>query len=542
MIRLVIGNVYSKIVGHLPDEVNDEIYNALAYTINNKVFILKNIKIAKDKDEAIMRGKNPGHQKYFHKQKEEWDGVVRLYYRDKGQSFYTGLLSNVRDILNKHNIKFDKLDKRVVPDQNMPNLKFTPPKGYEERQYQQFSIDRGYKFTRGVYSVATGGGKTMLVTELISKIKTYPFIFYVLTIDLMIQAHSVLSECLNEPIGMIGGGKFDIQKITVCTIQTSVLALNAKNKKFNVSDYKFDDEDKWDEPIIDDISKKERLVKLIKEAKGIFLDECHHVASRTAKEVMAASHDAYWRFGGSATPHRDSGDGIMIQAMFGSKIVEISASYLIKHDFLVKPNIFSVVVDGTSKYHSYHKVYSDIISKNAEFHRNVAMHANHLLSRDLSVLILVRDYAHGDFLKKLIPGSVFVTSRMKPKKREESIQRLRDGNLKCMIATSLADEGLDVPTLDSAILAGGGKSSTRLSQRIGRTLRKDKNREKDKSIVIIYNHHKAKFLKSHSERIMKLLKEESEFNIINCNGNEYLASDVDGILGFGTGSKNLFDW
>ena len=90
------------------------------------------------------------------------------------------------------------------------------------------------------------GGKTMTVTRMIGEIKSYPFMFYVLTKDLMIQAHSVLSSCLNEKIGMIGDGKCDIAKINVCTIQTAVRALHPDDK-LKISDYQFDEEDVWDE-------------------------------------------------------------------------------------------------------------------------------------------------------------------------------------------------------------------------------------------------------------------------------------------------------
>ena len=59
-----------------------------------------------------------------------------------------------------------------------------------------------------------------------------------------------------------------------------------------------------------------------------------------------------------------------------------------------------------------------------------------------------------------------------------------------MIATTLADEGLDIPTLDVALLAGGGASASRVNQRIGRTLRPDKGSDnpRTKAITIYYDH------------------------------------------------------
>ena len=126
------------------------------------------------------------------------------------------------------------------------------------------------------------------------------------------------------------------------------------------------------------------------------------------------------------------------------------------------------------------------------------------------------------------------------KNRTKSIDDLRDGSSTVMIATTLADEGLDVPTLDSAILAGGGASANRVNQRIGRTLRKDKNGRKKMSIVVIYEHN-AKFLSKHAKKIRKILKMEPEFEVVNSKGLNYICEEIDELLGINEGPTSLFD-
>jgi superfamily II DNA or RNA helicase len=511
--KIVIDNVYSRIVGFLPAEVHEELDKTLSYRL-----------------------KNAWHHPKV--KKKLWDGVFHLYYKNKGQSFYTGFLSFVREVLKKHDIHYVTEDRRVRPGQNLPDLEFNPPEewGYDERDYQTFTIDRAYKFTRGILNVATGGGKTVIVTKLISEIKTAPFVFYVLTKDLMEQAHETLSACLNEEIGMIGDGKCDIKNINVCTIQTAVRALKGK-AKFKLDDYRFDEDDKWDEKAIASHDKQESIKRMIIGAKGVYFDECHHVASKTCQDIMNASKDAYWRYGGTATPYREDGDEIMIQSVFGAKIVEISASYLIRKGVLVPPHILMVPVDSAADFHSYQGIYKNCISDNDELNEAVAKIANHFDEIGLSCLTLVRMVKHGKVLEKGIDGSEFVHG--KAKNRKESIDKLRSGDLKNMIATTLADEGLDVPTLDSAILAGGGKSIVRIYQRVGRTLRKPKDREKLKSVVIIFEHN-ARFLKDHAKRVRSVLKKEPEFIIQDSMGLEYVCEEIDEILGIGDGPKNLF--
>ena len=515
MIKIVVGNVHSKIVGILSTENHVALDHVLQYKIQNAKY-MPNVKAKK------------------------WDGVIHLYNQHNGQSFYTGLLSLVREVLKEEKVEFEIVDRRERPPQNFPELTFTPPPNFENRAYQEFTIDRALKFTRGILSMATGSGKTLVTARLISQIKTYPFIFYVLTKDLMEQAHGVLSSCLNTPIGRIGDGEVDIKKITVCTIQTAVMALN-EGSSFKISDYVFDEEDVWDEKGIEKAEDRERVKKLIRMANGVYFDEVHHVSSRTAKEVMVASINAYWKFGGSATPVREDGTSILIQALFGAKIVDINASYLIKQGDLVKPYIFMEPIDSKVNLHSYQKIYESCIVKNEKFNKHVADTVNHLVGRGLSVLVLVQQYKQGEYLKDLIPNSEFITGKLSSAKRLQYINDLRDGKI-TLIATSLADEGLDAKGLDAVVMAGGGKSVTKINQRIGRALRKDKSavNKKDRAVVIIYEHN-AKYLDKHAKRIRSILKKEPEFVVMDSKGPNYINAEVDTILGVKNTQPNLLD-
>jgi len=926
MVKVLIGNVTSRIIGYLPEDVHQALDKRLSYTPAD----VKHIK-------SVKEGK--------------WDGRFRLYRKSYGQFFDTGLMSMVTKTLDEHGVEYHKADDRKRPEANLPHLKFSPFGDYEERDYQQFTIDRAYKRTRGILKVATGGGKTMMVSELIGKIQTAPFMFYVLTKDLMEQAHENLSSTLNEPIGRIGGGQWDIQKINVCTIQTAVRAVNMENKKFKISDYQFDEEDIWDKemesedkmqrlkqllratrglyfdecvvgdsivqtekgtvridgilenkcryvlthdgnnvtykriknfwdkgekpileitlkngenikctkdhailtnsgwkqakdiklidkvlfvnadveqnlnktqtgalknsfwdiklkndqlksgnlflkntlepllfvnadvgkklnlppiqskclleveepkgiqnilmdminspitmnttspllqkndkqflepawgirlchspikdqkttefvPLMENVSKngcninqnscidlelkiegqstvdtessqysryqnvyhvlpssqtssinmalnallkqfwtvlellelhggyamtdqaimdayqytlkdgENELIKsynngllkmgliaqykkLLNEAKnyitldlerrevknfpnmsrstflnacninwkaiksikfvkqkrkvydievedahcffanGIMVHNCHHSSAKTCKDVLTASPNAFWRFGGSATPYREDGAEIMLQALFGKKIVDINASYLIDEGFLIEPHIFFEPVHHDCNLHSYRSIYSECVSKNEDFNLHVADTANFLIENNLSTLVLVQHIHHGKYLHSKIPGSVLVTGKLSNKKRLQAIQDLRDKKCLCMIATCLADEGLDIPTLDAALLAGGGASATRVHQRIGRTLRKDRKADnpRDRSIVVYYRHY-AKYLEDHALKARRIMKEEPRFNILKSKGQDHILGEISDVMGLGYHQKSIFD-
>jgi len=512
MVKIVLNNLTSKIVGYLSDEIHSQLDKTLSYKVLNARFSPK-----------------------F--KKKQWDGIIRLYRRNYGQSFYSGLLSYVSEILDENKIPFQKVDERIKPIQNLPHLVFSPPENYEEREYQQFTIKKAIEKTRGILKMATGSGKTVVASEIISKIKTSPFMFYVLTEDLLRQAYEVLSSTLNEPIGMIGGGEFDIKNINVCTIQTAIRALHG-GEKIKISDYRFDDEDTWSDKDLLSIEKKKALHKLISELNGLMIDETHHVANRTAKEVMLASPNAFWRYGLSATPWREDGAEIIIQAMFGKKIVDVSASYLIKNNYLVKPYILFDPIDDDCSLHSYPSIYKQCVSENDAFNTRVANIANYLISKGLSVLILVHQYKQGDYIKNLLPSDIeFLTGKMNRNARKKSLRDIKEGKTKCIIGTTLFDEGVDCPCLDAVLMAGGGASSTRVYQRIGRTLRT--KGIKDKALVIYFEHN-AKHLEKHAKKARKIMKEEPEFEIIKSSGGDFIFDEIDNIYGYSSNRNDLF--
>ncbi len=60
---------------------------------------------------------------------------------------------------------------------------------------------------------------------------------------------------------------------------------------------------------------------------------------------------------------------------------------------------------------------------------------------------------------------------MSGKRRAGVLGGLRDGAVRVLFATKLADEGLDVPALSRVFLATGGRAAGRVGQQIGRVMR-----------------------------------------------------------------------
>jgi superfamily II DNA or RNA helicase len=88
-----------------------------------------------------------------------------------------------------------------------------------------------------------------------------------------------------------------------------------------------------------------------------------------------------------------------------------------------------------------------------------------------STLVIVGSIEHGQALSASVPGSEVCYSKLGAKRRRELIAAFGCGALKTLFATSLADEGLDVPRANVLILAAAGRSAAKAEQRTGRVLR-----------------------------------------------------------------------
>ncbi len=155
-----------------------------------------------------------------------------------------------------------------------------------------------------------------------------------------------------------------------------------------------------------------------------------------------------------------------------------------------KPPVSTVMIEGVSENLSRSKLIIKTV-------------ASILQSPKLKgvVLVLVKHIKHGEVLQSLalkegldIP---FIQGNTKTDVRTEYINKLKDGTLKVAIATSVFNEGEDVPNLEVLVNASGGNNERIYIQQIGRVLRSMEG--KTRALVIdIYDKEKY-YLASHSK-------------------------------------------
>jgi superfamily II DNA or RNA helicase len=440
----------------------------------------------------------------------------------KTYKFDTGCVSFVSKILKTFQQPYKYVDKRtpVVPGVELPFREGVLP-----RPYQEEATNIAIKSQRGVLRLATGAGKTFIAWNILRKLNL-PTVIFVHTIDLLDQFAEAGEFFLNVPIGRIGNGQVNIQQFTVCMMQTCIRAFDEKYVKYEV-----DPEEDYDEDSIEySMQEKQRIRNAVEQAAVVISDECHHLSSSTLQTLFKSAKNAFYRYGLTATMREDGAD-LIIYGVTGKIIYEVTATFLIEHDppYLVRPTIYYMKVprrkgsDG-----NYHTRYKTDIVEYRERNELAVQATMRLVKKGFRVLVLARQIKHLKLLREMLAegfGSQWpdikdmdstkiqyelATGAVNKLERKRIIKAMKDNQLECLFASTIADEGLDCPPISAVVMAGGGKSATKSFQRVGRALRLFPG--KDRAVIIDF-HDQGKYFKKHAERRMELFKKEPAFEI-----------------------------
>ena len=421
--------------------------------------------------------------------------VYKKLFNLKTKVFYSGLVPYVRQILDERKFEYEINDLRQVADIGTIDLPIDMT-NKEVRPYQIDIITKSLIEKKGIIAVATGLGKTFTSACMMAEIKHLPVIFIVRNIDLMIQTKESFEIFFNKPIGLIGDGKRNIEDITIISSLTAVNEI-IENPDGEIS-------------------------QLIKNAKVMFIDECHCARADTIRTIIMHSN-ALFRFGLSATPFRESEDGgesddLLIEGLLGQKIVTIRAKdvYANGWDYLIKPDIYFIKVpkdDFDDDNKTYQWVFKHFIVKNKKRTKMIAQAALRLRKIGRTTLILTRQLSQIDELAPLIPNAYIIKGSVSSTERKEILNMMRKKEIDIIIATDkIAEEGLDIPAADALIFTAPSKSRIKSIQAVGRVVRpyldKVSNWVKKDAIVLNFCEPDVKFLGKHAKKRYRILADE----------------------------------
>lgn len=433
-----------------------------------------------------------------------WDGRKRLLNRRTG-SFPTGLVTGVVEALRARNYEVEVVDSRVVPPVDpSSNFDLIGVKMEGKYDYQLDACKKMVEAKQGIVKAATNSGKSEIACA-VTKFLGLPTLFVVTSRELLYQARDRFKLRLglsDKEVGIVGDGHFQPGSwITIATVGT-----------------------------IDSRIDTKECQELLKNTQVLFIDEAHHVGSESWYTASVLC-PAYYRFGLSGTPlDRTDGANLRLIAATGDVIVNITNKFLVERGVSAKAQIvFDQINEPVLKKNiRYPTAYKKGVSENKHLTAKVVEWAKVFHAQGLGILILVEEISQGRRLDEALwtdTGNAFIPHQFihggeETNIRQQALADFASGRLPCLIASTIVDEGVDVPTIDALILAGSRKSRIRTMQRLGRGLRGKK------LIVVEFANYCHKHLIKHSVQRLNDYVEEDCFDIYRSGPDEELVKKL----------------
>jgi len=338
-------------------------------------------------------------------------------------------------------LRKEQISYRVVFTHNTHKTKYFEDAGHIDLwDYQRDALDAMSSHRDGVLVMPCGSGKTITLLETIKKLGQWTLVL-VHTNDLLRQWKEYATNILHKECGIIQGDTVDIKPLTIGMVQT--------------------------------LSKR-TLTNRFKRIWGcVVCDEAHHSPAYTFSQLLNEL-PAKYRYGATATVNRsDRLEGLLF-SICGFPRYKIGLNELERLGYIIKPRIICVETNyfGHRGLQNYAKVLNhltrnkDRLSLILECLLGQREHHNLVLSNRIEHLELMYNmYREIDSRCALLVGKV------KDVNRKQIIDDMRVGNIHTIFASTLADEGLDIPILDRLYLTVSTKALGKVEQRIGRIQR-----------------------------------------------------------------------
>jgi superfamily II DNA or RNA helicase len=348
------------------------------------------------------------------------------------------------------------------------------PRPYQAEALAAWRASQG----RGVVVLPTGAGKTWLACLAIEDRRRSALVVAP-TLDLVRQWYDVLRTTFGAAVGVIGGGEYDVQALTVSTYDSAYLHMEHLGDRFGL----------------------------------VVFDECHHLPG-AAYALAARASVAPFRLGLTATPERADGrhaelDDLIGPVVYRKDIVDLSGAYLSSYE-TVRLTV-ELSPEDRAQHDAERGLYRDFIARNgirmsspsgwSDFvirssrsdegrramqayrrQREIAFAAPAKLDyvallldrhRDERVLLFTQDNATAYEVSRrfLVP---VITHETKVRERSDILAGLAQGaagGYGAVVTSKVLNEGVDIPAASVAVVISGSASVREHVQRLGRILR-----------------------------------------------------------------------
>lgn len=420
-----------------------------------------------------------------------WDGWILLLHRPKTMLpwFLTGLIGYVHNVLVQYKIPVQVIDKRVRPEDNVPEMVDIPL-----RDYQLEAAKIACKWGRGVLDMPPRSGKTRIACEIQRRLNHNTL--------WIAPTRAIVEQTKHESLDRFFWDKYSFKLLgnsKLSTLNDYPVVLTTPNTAINLSE------------------------EFYQSRQCLIIDEFHRAAASMYHEVIKKCPHIYYRFGMTGTFTRSGDDVLALHSVLSNTLYKVDSKYLLDNNYLVPTHVVFVPVMGRLKCRTgnYNVAHGKLGISENKYRNQLVAQLSVLLNRTgRSVLILVNTKIQGSILKDMLISYFpmnrecieFVNSKTPTIVLEKILKSfIEKDRVKILIGTSVLGEGVDLPTADSLVYAYGQKAEVGLIQnayRIGTAVS-----GKTHAILVDFaDRHHYKLLEHSNERV-KLYYEEQTFDV-----------------------------
>lgn len=423
------------------------------------------------------------------------------------------------------------------------------PDGIELRNYQVEAIDAWFQNgCRGIWEMATGTGKTITALSALARLREEKQRLFVLIVcpyqHLVDQWHKEVLRFGFEPILAYKNSSSWIKLLSKASVQYNwhnldVISVITTAKTFTSE-------------------KMQKIFTKNPQSAVLIADEVHHLGATGSREKLT---DIFvYRLGLTATLERwfDDEGTDTLNEYFGETVFNFPLDRAIKEGFLCQYEYHPHIAELTDKELEEYERLTEKISK--QFYSTRADELNeplkHMLRKRakllnnaekklpilLELLVEKTDMIHhtlfycapqqiNSVLSILIDLGVRVnkfTAQESTSERLELLDMFASGHLQALVAMKCLDEGVDVPSTQTAYILASSSNPKEFIQRRGRILRKTYRKEKAEIHDLIavppsgYNQYPNSTYDIERKIVEKELKRFNEFAALALNKNQSL--------------------